>query len=499
MKMAKRYHPLLMLFDCWRLIKNGFFFVLFLYVINAGSQSPFVLYGRMVFWVIFGLLFISIFVKWFTRKYQMDEKSFHLYQGVLSKSERTIPYAKIQNVKRHTSFFHRLLNVTSIRFETGMQGEEAAVAFEVISREEANQMEEKLANAGREEITSVQKEDQAAAQEPQETAADRIVHFTPSTKDTLKASLTSLSFLVFISVLASFYFKLNDIFEVEEQAKGVFMSVLSTWWLMTLIITLLIIVSIVFGVARTFIKYGKYEISSDPKRIYIKKGVIDETVFSIEKEKVQAIEIEQTLLKRWLGLAEVKLTSAGELEVGENSKEVNSLYPFLPVKRAYKMISEILPSYEVTEKMERLPRKSFWVRMLKPSWLWLAVTAALFYFKPDILDYEQAWWVLSIVLLFLILINRLMEYYHTKYLLNDQFIQLKTGSFTTKLFVSKRDKVIEVSVTRNPFQKMLGLASIGTINRAQPIQHSELADVPFPFAQSFYQWYLGRRKDIKIE
>lgn len=114
----------------------------------------------------------------------------------------------------------------------------------------------------------------------------------------------------------------------------------------------------------TFLKYGKYEISSDDERIYITKGVIEETSFFIEKHKVQAVEVEQSLLKRLLGLAEVKLTSAGRLDFEGEKLELNSLYPFLPVKRAYEIINEILPDYEVAQEMRQLPKKSLWVGCL---------------------------------------------------------------------------------------------------------------------------------------
>src|SRR5699024_6461797 len=109
----------------------------------------------------------------------------------------------------------------------------------------------------------------------------------------------------------------------------------------------------------------------DTHYIYITKGMIDETAFSISKEKVQAIEIEQSIMKRFLGLAGVKLRSAGGLNLGEDTNEINTLYPFLPVDQAYEIIAEILPSYTISQEMIELPQKSFWVRIFSPSWFWL--------------------------------------------------------------------------------------------------------------------------------
>lgn len=81
---------------------------------------------------------------------------------------------------------------------------------------------------------------------------------------------------------------------------------------------------------KTYIKYGNYRIYSDDDRIYISRGVLDEVSFSISKEKVQAVEITQTLMKRILRIAEVKLTSAGQTGGGggDSSMETSSLFPF---------------------------------------------------------------------------------------------------------------------------------------------------------------------------
>ena len=356
MEKVKRYTPLLILFELYKLIKKSIFFVILLFVIKSDSQSNFVIYGRYIFCLVFGITLIVIMLKWFTHKYKLDDTSFHLYEGTFSKSERTIPFSKIQNVNRHTSLFHRIFKVTSISFETGMNGEDATVKFEVISQNEADQIEAHMTNAVRNEWTStilLSKVDM------ENVNPKRTTHFKPTRKDILKASFTSQSFLVLIPLIVSFYFKIKDFFHVKEVAEGIFEELTRSWWLITIIIIVLGIASAVFGIVRTFFKYGKYEISSDQERIYITKGLIDEMAFSIAKEKVQAIEIKQSIMKRFLGLAEVKLTSAGNHNLEEGKLEINSLYPFLPIKRAYELISEILPSYEVTSKMTRLPQKIF--------------------------------------------------------------------------------------------------------------------------------------------
>ncbi|MFD1174728.1 PH domain-containing protein [Paenibacillus puldeungensis] len=501
MTTAKRYHPLVMLLGVWKLGKSSIYFFILLFVLKMGSHSKTVTYGRLALLLIVGIGLIAIVWRWLNRRYQVDGASFHLYQGFFIKSKRVIPFAKVQNVNRHISLFHQVFKMTSIRFETGMEGDESAVEFSVISRAEADRLEGLVSGQMNGDLEAAE-EGEVASELPlqaQIQGSNRTLHFSPTRRDLIKASFTSLSFLVLIPVLYSLYEKVNDFVhvDVEKEAKGLLTVILGSWWIGLVVISVLIIVSIGLGIAKTMYKYGKYEISSDSDRIYISKGLLEKTAFSISKDKVQAIEIKQSFMKRLLGLAEVKLTTAGHL--GEEKEEVNSLYPFLPLKQAYSIISEILPAYEITSEMEALPRKSLWARMLRPSWIWIIATGLLIYFKPSLFGLKQAWWLLSVVLLIWIAASRYFNYLFTRYIIRDQFIQFRTGGFTSNLFVSKREKIVEVKVTRSYIQRIFELASICTVNRARPIQHHEVHDIPLKVAEAFYTWYMERMQEIKLD
>lgn len=62
---------------------------------------------------------------------------------------------------------------------------------------------------------------------------------------------------------------------------------------------ILFILSTGYGILKTYIQYGEYKVFSDSNRIYIKKGKVNYTEFSIPKEKIQAINISTTFLKKY--------------------------------------------------------------------------------------------------------------------------------------------------------------------------------------------------------
>ncbi|GJM74680.1 hypothetical protein HMSSN036_68960 [Paenibacillus macerans] len=84
MSRAKRYHPFVMLLGIWNLGKNAIYFFFFLFVLKAGSDAAWVKYGRLALLVLAGISLLSILWSWLTRRYQLDDTSFRLYQGVSS-------------------------------------------------------------------------------------------------------------------------------------------------------------------------------------------------------------------------------------------------------------------------------------------------------------------------------------------------------------------------------------------------------------------------------
>lgn len=493
----KRYHPLLMLYNLWTFLKSTFFIVILL-LINRNSDSFLMKYGSLLFLAIIILTSFSILLKWWKMKYAVDDHSFYLRSGVFQKHEQTIPFTKIQNTQQKTTFFHQLFRVTSISFETGISTSDSSVKFDVISKNEANSLKQLIENPcpPQGEKNDV---DIAVGEEHEEEILGpkgKTLHFTPATKDTFKAAFTSFSFLFIIPIVITIFSKLDDLFEFGDKLDVVYSIITIAWWSIALVIILLIFFSVGFGILRTFIKYGKYEISSDDELIYIQKGILEESTFTISKEKVQAIQINQSFLKRILGLAEVKLISAGN--IGELTSDTNSLYPFLPIKKSYELISEILPSYTVTTEMNLLPKKSFWIRLFRPSWVWIIATGTLAYFQPSIFSFDIPWWAISMILLVMIGFMRILDYVNTRYTINGKFVQFKTGSFNTSLFITKREKVIEASTSQSIIQKKLGLSSIVTINRSKPVHHSTIKDIPTVITDEFVHWYSRRIDDIEI-
>jgi putative membrane protein len=469
---VKRYHPAIIVVEMVTLIKNSIWFFLFLFVLKGSSTATWVIWGRYLFLLVTLWGLISIVLRWRFHRYEMIGDSIIVYEGIFVKKQRTIVLDRIHNQTSSSTFVHQWFGLTSLKLETGTSGENASVDFPVITKEEKERI---LAHLQQTQISEEHGEEELAKQNE-----ERTIHFRSTKKDLIKASFTSLSFLAIFPLLGAIYFNLADFFEIEETAENALDYLLIHWWMLIVLFLIALVLSVLIGFIKTTWKYGNYVISDDRERIYIEKGIGNFISFSIPKHRVQAIIVEQTILKRMLGLAAVKLISAGGFE--EVKLETSSLYPFMPKQEAYQVLHTMLPDYRIEEKMERFPLKVLWLKLLHPYYLTILVIIGMWIFKPEWL------WATALVFGFSIL-TRFLDYWFTSYIRNGNTIQIRKGGISTETFVTHRQRIQQITVKHSWLQRQFGVATIQFTNKAKPTHETELYGVSQEEAETFYSWY----------
>src|SRR5699024_1435070 len=509
MNEAKRYSPRTIFYDVGSFIKNTIFLYILVYFFNKDSTSLLMFIARYAGIILPFLIIILSIAVWLTHKYSLSDTTCYVYSGIFNKKTQSIPLRKIQNMNEERNFLHKLLRVTTLNMETAASGDDATISFQVISAEEARRIKEHVLKAKNEpdligNTEAAQTECSQLAMEHtienESFATDpKMIHFQPTIKDTIKASFTSFSFFLIFPIILTIYNRISDTYDFDGFISKWMDKILATPLLFALTIIVVLIIAILFGRIKTYLQYGKFEIASDEKMIYITKGILNETSFSVPKERVQAVNIEQSFIKRILGIAEVQLITAGGSMLDTDRVALNKLYPFFPKKLAYEMVHTLLPTYSIADEMKSLRKNDLFLKLLRLSWLWISFTAYLLYKRPILISIPYSWLWLILMSLAFIICSRVLQFKQSKYLFEDQLIQLQTGGFNRSLFVSKRNQVIEVQMSRSFIQKKCHVATIGITNRAQPIHVETIRDIAAEDAQQFLQWYQYRIQEVIID
>ncbi|WP_051541419.1 PH domain-containing protein [Caldalkalibacillus mannanilyticus] len=484
---AKRMHPLWIPLLFIRSVKELVLFSVFLFAVKAlKSDSSF-----LNIWIIISILFliyksISAFFSWKHFKYIFTENKILIFEGRLKKKQRFISLDRIQGIKRSTTLIHRVFNLTSLQLNTGSTGKEGFVKLEMITFDEAERIEKLLRESGYNKSDSLE-----GTNSREKSMAARISNkyvYSVKTQEIIIGSLTSNSVIIFIAVLHTLYFNLKDFLLIEKYIGNTLSFFQRSWLTILFGIFIFLILSMAYTLFNNYIKYRNFRVSSNQHRIFIEKGLIETNLFSIPKEKVQAIDINTSLLQKFFLIVQVKIISVGKEEgEGEGIGVFNILFPFIKKDRALHLVPSILPEFKINQQMCNLPRSAIIVKTIRGICFGLFIVLIVLKFFPE-------FWYISVILFLLSVISQVLNGLHSAYNLNGVYMQLQKGAFTTKLFVTTRSKIEEFKVTESFLQRKFGLASIYVYTRADPILKTKMSDIPKEMAIRYYQWYANKNE-----
>ncbi len=285
--------------------------------------------GAAVQWTLVILAVPSFLVgvaQWLAFRYGLDGDELVIDSGVLSRRRRVIPVARIQNVDLKQSALERIARVAELRIETASGGAETEASLAVLDLQEAHALqarlrEQRAAHGGPSEHPGPDSPAaefgaagaagaMGAAPEPilRLSVADLVVAGATSNEAGLIAAglATAIQFLDDFGILDRVDVWLEALVgqpsDLSLSGTVLFIAVLAVGF-----IALGWILSIGATVVR-FYGFTLTRVGNDLRREY---GLVSRHHSTVPLERVQVIRIEETLLRRPLGLASLKIESAG--------------------------------------------------------------------------------------------------------------------------------------------------------------------------------------------
>ncbi|MBR0641143.1 PH domain-containing protein [Bacillus safensis] len=472
----KRLHPLWMLFELLKSIKGFIFFCIFLSVLfGFSSISIFSKVGFLIVAVFVVYKIITILLEWKHFGYDLNEEELYLEKGRFITVKRHFPIKSIQGVHQNSTFFHRLFDLTSLLIDVGSSNNDHVVKLHMITTSEASRIKKHLTDKSSDNVLI-----KIDFEEPIEQNAQKL-HYEIQMKEILIASLTSLRLLFFLLLIYSAYSEINQFFSLEKYIDRLVSFAMSSWLTIISSVFLLIILSILYGILKTYLQYGGFKLSSDMSRLYIEKGKLNITDFSIPKEKIEALYFTSSFIQKVLHIVKVKIISSTETD-DENIKSPNILFPFINKNVANQLIPEVLPGIKLERNMDRIPWYSIIPKLFRSFMFWCLTPAALLFYRFDL-------WYVSIIICMAVLLTQLFSSLYSSYSCNEYYMQIKKGGLTDRLLITHKHNIERLIISETLLQKKLGLASIKIINRAKPTKTTVLHDLPKEMADKYYSWY----------
>ncbi|MCT4776461.1 PH domain-containing protein, partial [Exiguobacterium aquaticum] len=294
------------------------------------------------------------------------------------------------------------------------------------------------------------------------------------------ASLTSLSVFAIFPVASTIISSIDDFINLD----GTF-DTIGDWVVHASIIAIgllvlsVLMLSVVIGMVINFLKYGNFRLERRGDRIRVEKGLLNRSAKEIPYEKIQAVRIKETFIRRWFNIVGVELVAAGTMD--ELKNESSTILPFVKRERAMNVLNEHFDQFVWSDTLYRLPKRSLWVKLLRISWVGLIVSGVVLYFFRD-----YAWWL---ILLWAIIIGgRLLSYMTTRYARNGRFIELRTGAFNVTSFLTDKPRIEQIQVTQTPLQRRFNVCNVLFSTRGV-LSHELIEDIPKQEADAMLNWF----------
>ena len=405
-------------------------------------------YGtRTLFLILAGLALLGALsavwgvLSWRATTYRVAGGTFRFKQGVLQKSERSLPLEHVQSVNTVQGLVQRLFGVVEVRVEAAGGGGEPEISLPALSRAEAEAL--------REELTSARRVSPDAAEESSPAVLRRL-----SGRDLLIAGFTSGQIGVAASIVVGASQAVDDL--LPGDLAGRFAEALISEYSISPILFLPLAVAFfawTLAVLGTVLAHAGFVLSrsADGEYLYIKRGLLKRYETTVPLARIQAVRIVEGVLRQPFGLAAIRVDSAGFAE----ERGVSAiLFPLLSRREAEELLRVAVPRFAAPlSSLEPLPTRArlrYVIRAALPALLAAGFFAALFF----------PWGLLALLILLPAALYGFAKYRAGGYGFDRERIVLRFRRLARTTVVVTRTRLQARSYSVSPFQRRRKLATL---------------------------------------
>lgn len=448
----RRLHPMSWLFVLIRQLKQFIVPILALFLFGRGDRND--LWGLVAICILGA---ISIW-QYYTFRFRIGEDSLQIRSGVLQRSLRQIPFARIHNVGLHQTLLHRIFGVAEVRLESagGIKPEaemrvlsfKDALALEALVRRRRGSPSPALASGEAVALT-------------QDTSD---VLLTLSRWDIVRVGLISNRGMIVVGGAFAALSQLNSGLvsdAVEHWGRTVFGMVDSysrgheVMGIVTLVLLFMILIRM-FSVLIAVLQYAGFRLEEHGRRLTLERGLLTRIRTSTPRRRIQSWTLREGMLHRLFGVRSLEVSTA-VLDNGSHSqpRSLREVAPVATPERCEALIRHLMPQTQwPMSNWQPLHRLAVW-RLFVPKLLLTGLIAAGAFWK-------FGWLGLALISLWLPWAGYIAWQHarHAGYAIDSQLIAMRSGWWTRLWRFSEIKKLQAIRIGQSPLDRHLGMATL---------------------------------------
>ncbi|HEX2054388.1 MAG TPA: PH domain-containing protein [Actinomycetota bacterium] len=317
-------------------------------LVVGGGLSPILVVVALV-------LLIGPAIRYSRFRYGIAGNTLVVEGGLFNRWRRVLPRERVQSIDVVQKLRHRAFGVVELRIEAvgGTQTEAALVA---LLPEEADRVRRWAAGDGQ-----LAGPGQAGTVEP---ALARL-----SGRDLLLAGVTGGRVAVLAALLGYGQELLGEnSFDRVAALAGRLLPGASLVVVVSLLAVTALTVSLVLSIALTILVYWEFTLRLQESRLVITRGLLERRTAHIPLRRIQAVQVDENFLRRWLGMASLTVVVAGYSAEAQENQENSVLLPLGTIQKAWEVAGSVLGGPDLSQvPLPRPPGRAVIRRCMVPA------------------------------------------------------------------------------------------------------------------------------------
>jgi putative membrane protein len=281
--------------------------------------------GRLIGFGVAGMVIatVSAYATWTTTWWGVDDSGIRLRTGVFTERMVSVPFDRVQAIDTVRGPVQRLLGAVELHVQTAGGGAKGEIVLKAVAPPVAEELREVVRDRG-------------AALAAPERPSPRGPAWRLGPGRLLVAALTSGSLGVLVPVVAGASQVLDDVLGAEDAQR--LLPDTPREWVMA--VAAVLAIAWVLSVLGTLVAFARFSVTRDGDRLRIARGIVERRESSIPIARVAAIRIVESPLREPLGLAQVRIESAG---YAKEPATAQALLPLVRRAEVEAIVRELLP------------------------------------------------------------------------------------------------------------------------------------------------------------
>lgn len=462
-------HPASLLFEFISGIRQQLYpAVIAIFSFASGSTIGFIF--AFVFFAI--SMAIALF-RYLTLRYELRRDELIVDQGIVFKRHRTIPVQRIQNIDLIQNPLHRIFGVAEVRIESA-SGTEPEAKLRVLSLADVDQLRSQIALRRTLTTSNGSSEKLSSLIEPGVPALSAVVQATPqrllevSTPLLIKTGLISNRGMVILAFIVGAFYQFGPNrsfrFRVDSSHIAVWVPYLrDTFAMVAYVVGALVALTLalrVFSAVWYVLKFHGYTLERLDDELRVRCGLLTKIAATVPRRRIQFISVHRSWLGKKLGIASIRIETAGGAGKSDETASSVSRRWFIPAideADVQRILAELRPGLVWDESqidwMPLSPRAAARMRRLNLLVSMLVCCVLVLFWS---------WWGVLVAagLFSLGLWLGQKNAAAMRYARGEFGIAYRSGLLIKKCSLTFLDKVQAVSVSHSPFDRRWGMATL---------------------------------------